>query len=251
MEFDEEDLDAKTAYVGLNLDLDSDLSSSNSEEDIDKVVLMKIKKKPLKRVTFEKMVPVVPIVKPVTLSSVDQLTKQMEELRLTHTEILHSVNKTSNSNQNSVQTSREARCFFCDSTGHWLRLQYCPEVKVCINEGLVAYTPVGRLACADGSELPQAFSSEGGVSKVLQEQHTTLSHLKGNAQEVSSDLPPHMANYASLLFNGEEVLTSKTFNASPSTIIPEWRTSPSSTLAVTCSQKDKEACFNPIKHLER
>jgi len=154
VEFNEEDLNAKTAYIGLNLDLDSDLSSSNSDEDIDKVVLTKKKKKLSKKVTFEKTVSAAPIVEPVTLSSVDQLAKQMEELRLSHAEILCSVNKTSSSNQNSMQTSREARCFFCDSTGHQLGLQYCPEVKVCINKGLVAYTPVGRLACADGSKLP-------------------------------------------------------------------------------------------------
>jgi len=55
-----------------------------------------------------------------------------------------------------------------------------------------------------------------------------------------------MANYASLLFNGKEVFTSEIFNASPSTIIPEWRVLPSSTLAITQSQKDKETCFNPI-----
>jgi len=60
-----------------------------------------------------------------------------------------------------------------------------------------------------------------------------------------------MANYASLLFNGEEVLTSETFNASPSTIIPEWCMLPSSTLAVIHSQKDKEVCFDPIKCPER
>jgi len=103
---------------------------------------------------FKKMVLAAPIVEPVTLSLVDQLAKQMEELRLAHTEILHSVNKILNSNQNSTQTNREARCFFCDSTGHCLGLQHCLEVKVCINKGLVAYTPVGRLACTDGSELP-------------------------------------------------------------------------------------------------
>jgi len=153
-EFDEEDLDPKTAYVGVQLESDSDSSSSDSDEDIDKVVLTKKKKKPSKKVAFKKMVWATPIVEPVILSLVDQLTKQMEELRLSHAEILRSVNKTSNTNQNSTQISREARCFFCDSTGHRLGLQYCPEVKVCINEGLVAYTPVGRLARADGSELP-------------------------------------------------------------------------------------------------
>ena len=154
-EFNKEDLDVKAAYVGLNLDSDSDLSSSNSDRGIvDKVVLVEEKKKLLKKVMFKKMVLAAPIVEPVTLSLVDQLAKQMEELRLAHAEILPSVNKISNSNQNSMQTNREARCFFCDLTGHHLGLQYCLEVKVCINKGLVAYTPVGRLACTDGSELP-------------------------------------------------------------------------------------------------
>ena len=233
-EFDKEDLDAKTTYVNVNLDSDSDSSSSDSDKDIDKVVLSKKKKKkPAKKVTFEKTVPATPIVEPVNLTLVDQLARQMEELRLTHAEILRSVSKTSNSNQNSTQSSREARCFFCDSTGHRLGLQYCPEVKVCINEGLVAYTPVGRLACADGSELPRAFGSDGGVAKVLREQHAASSHLKGKAREVSRDLPPHMANYVGLLFDGEEVLSSDVYNTSPSSVVPEWHAPPSLALAVT------------------
>ena len=250
-EFDEEDLDAKTAYVGLSLDSDSDSSSSDSEEDIDKVVLTKKKKKPSKKVTFEKTVPAAPIVEPVGGSTMDQLAKQMEELRLAHAEILRSANKTPNANQSSSQSNREARCFFCDLTTHRLGLQNCPEVKVCINEGLVAYTPLGRLARADGSELPRAFGSEGGVAKVLREQHAASSHLKGKAREVSRDLPPHMANYAGLLFDGEEVLSSEVFNASPSAAIPEWRAPPSSALAVTRSQKDKETRFDPIKRPEK
>ena len=221
-EFDEEDLDAKAAYVGLTLDSDSESSLSESDEDIDKVVLTKKKKKPLKKVTFEKTVPAAPIVEPVGISPVDQLTKQMEELRLAHAEILCSVNKSSNVNQSSSQPNREARCFFCDQCTHRLGLQYCAEVKVCINEGLVAYTPLGRLARADGTELPRAFGSDGGVAKVLREQHAASSHLKGKAQEVSRDLPPHMANYAGLLFDGEEVLSTEVFNASPSAAIPEW-----------------------------
>jgi len=60
-----------------------------------------------------------------------------------------------------------------------------------------------------------------------------------------------MANYVSLLFDGEEVLTSEVFNASPSSVIPEWQASPSLTLAVTRLQKDKETCFDPIKCPEK
>ena len=38
---------------------------------------------------------------------------------------------------------------------------------MCLNEGLVAYTPLGRLVQPDGSELPRAFGSEGGIAKIL------------------------------------------------------------------------------------
>ena len=91
-EFDDEDLDAKTTYVGIDLDSDSDSSSDDSDEDIDKVVLTKKKKKPQKKVVFEKTVPATPIVEPVNLSPVDRITKQMEDLRLAHAEFLRSVN---------------------------------------------------------------------------------------------------------------------------------------------------------------
>jgi len=118
----------------------------------------------------------------------------MEDLRLAHADFLCSVKIIPNANQSTQQILREARCFFCDLTTHQLGLKFCPEVEVCIKEGLVAYTPLGRLACPDRSELPQAFGSEGGVTKVLQEQHATLSHLKGKAWEASRDLHPHMAS---------------------------------------------------------
>jgi len=91
----------------------------------------------------------------------------MEDLRLAHAEFLCSVNITLKANQSNQQIMRDARCFFCDLTMHRLGLQYCLEVKVCINEGLAAYTPLGRLVCPDGSELPRAFGSEGRVTKVL------------------------------------------------------------------------------------
>ena len=67
------------------------------------------------------------------------------------------------------------------------------------------------------------------------------SHLKGKAWEVLRHLPPHMANYAGLLFDGQEVLSSEVFNVSSSSVVLEWRTTPSSTLVVTRSQKDKES----------
>jgi len=222
-EFDEEDLDAKIGPVSLNLDSDSDSSSSDSDEDIDNAPVLKKKKKPTKKVTFEKTVPAAPIVEPVDLSPVDRLTKQMEDLRLAHAEFLRSVSITLNANLTNQQIMREARCFFCDKTTHRLSLKFCPEVEICIKEGLVAYTPLGRLARPDGSELPRAFGSDGGIAKVLQEQKAASSHLKGKGREATRDLPPHMANYAGLLFDRQEVLESEVFNGSSSSVIPAWR----------------------------
>jgi len=250
-EFDEEDLDAKISPVSLNLDSDSDSSSSDSDDDIDNTPVIKKKKKPTKKVTFEKTVPAVPIVEPVDLSPVNRLTKQMEDLRLAHAEFLRSVSITPNANLTNQQIMREARCFFCDKTTHRLGLKFCPEVEICIKEGLVAYTPLGRLARPDGSELPRAFGSDGGVVKVLREQHATSSHLKGKGREAKRDLPPHMANYAGLLFDGQEVLESEVFNGSSSSVVPAWRAQPSLALAVTHSQKDKETRFDPIKRPEK
>ena len=61
-EFDEEDLDAKIGLVSLDLDSDTDTSSSESDDDIDKILVKRKKKKPTKKVAFEKAVLAVPIV---------------------------------------------------------------------------------------------------------------------------------------------------------------------------------------------
>lgn len=60
-----------------------------------------------------------------------------------------------------------------------------------------------------------------------------------------------MAPYAGLLFDSEEVLAPEVFNVSSSSAVPAWRAQPSTVLAVTCSQKDKETRFDPIKHPEK
>lgn len=253
-EFDEDDLDAKVDSSNLNLDSDSDSdsSSSDSEDDIDKVTITKKKKKPAKKkTTFEKTVPAVPIVEPVGISPVDKLTKQMEDLKLAHSEFLRSMNVTTNNNPSASQIMRELRCFFCDSVNHRLGLHNCPEVKACINEGLVAYTPQGRLARSDGSDLPRAFGSDGGVAKILRDQRGTSSQMKGKGREPSRDLPPHMTSYAGLQFDGEDVLSDEVYNTSSTSLVPAWRASPLSTLAVTRSQKEKEVRFDPIKRPER
>jgi len=177
--------------------------------------------------------------------------KQMEELKLAHAEFLHSMNVTTNNNPLASQIMHDLKCFFCDLMNHRLGLHNCPEVKACINEGLVAYTPQGRLACSDGSELLHVFGSEGGIAKILQDQRDTSNQSKGKGHEFSRDLPPHRTSYTGLQFEGEDILSNEVYNASPTSMVPAWRAPPSSALAVTRSQKDKEVHFDPIKRPEK
>lgn len=60
-----------------------------------------------------------------------------------------------------------------------------------------------------------------------------------------------MTNYAGLQFDGEDILSYEVYNASPTSVIPAWRAPPSTVLAVTCSQKDKEVRFDPVKRPEK
>ena len=118
-EFDEEDLDAKIGPVSLDLDSYSDLSSSDSDDNIDKNLVMKKNKKPTKKVAFEKRILAVPIVQLVGISPVDKLTRQMEELRLEQAEFLCSVKAVSAShNPSPTQPVRESRCFFSLDASH-------------------------------------------------------------------------------------------------------------------------------------
>ena len=87
----------------------------------------------------------------------------MEELHLAHAEFLRTVNITPNANLTNQQVMREVRCFFCNKTMHQLGLKFCPKVKMCIKEGLLAYPPLERLVCLDRSELPCSFGSDGEI----------------------------------------------------------------------------------------
>ena len=65
-------------------------------------------------------------------------------------------------------------------------------------------------------------------------------HLKGKGWEVLRDLPSHVANYAGLLFDGQEVLSSDVYNVLHSSVVPARHVQPSSVLVVTHLQKKKE-----------
>ena len=88
----------------------------------------------------------------------------------------------------------------------------------------------------DGSDLPRAPSTGGGVVKVLREECRTSQSLKGKAGE-KRDSPPHMAHYASLQTGGEDCFIKDIFAIS---------SSPPTAFLVTRSQI-KDTRFDPLK----
>ncbi|RDB14986.1 hypothetical protein Hypma_016144, partial [Hypsizygus marmoreus] len=242
-EFNEEDLDAQIDDVDVDVETGSD--DSDSEEDVE------LPKIPKKKVSFkipnEKTVPGAPIIDP----NVDQLTKQLEELKISQAELirLHRASLTqarpdfNRPNFNDAQQHNgnaggrpdfnrpnfpdvprnEQRCFICDQTTHRLGAQYCPEVAALLADKLITFNSNGRLVLFDGSDLPRAYHSDGGVAKVIRQQQASSSNLKGKGRDVPRDNPPHMANFAGLQFDGKDVMSDGMYGVSTAAPVPAWR----------------------------
>jgi hypothetical protein len=125
-----------------------------------------------------------------------------------------------NMNMNANMPVNSGRCFICDTIDlHRLGIRNCQEVERLIEEGLVKFTPSGRLVCPDRSELPCAPYTSGGVAKVLRDEQLASRNLKGKARE-ARDSPPHMAHYVSLQTDGEDFFCKDVFAISSSSSYP-------------------------------
>lgn len=155
-EFDEDDIDVSVSDVDLDLASDdssnSDLSSEMSDEDIKVRQKRKARtKKKKKTFTFKPtMVPAAAVVEPLTPLSVDQLTKQMEELKLNQARLQRELAASYLQNcTGQVMLSEMDRkrplCFICDTPDHCLGIPFCPEVRSWVANGLCSYSPAGRL----------------------------------------------------------------------------------------------------------
>jgi hypothetical protein len=148
-------------------------------------------------------------------------------------------NPNMNMNANANAATNMSRCFICDTFDlHRLGIRNCQEVERLIEEGLVKFTPSGRLVRPDGSELPRAPYMGGGVAKVLRDERLASRNLKGKARE-ARDSPPHMAHYASLQTDGEDFFCKDVFAISSSSSYP-------SAFPVTRSQT-KDPRYDPTK----
>lgn len=81
--------------------------------------------------------------------AIDVLTKQMQDIQLLLRE-LAAIRTSENTAVPAVptvpQADTEQQCLICDKPNtHRVGVHNCPEVKVLFQEGLVVYTPDGRL----------------------------------------------------------------------------------------------------------
>lgn len=250
-EFDAEDIDADPDDIALDDSDKSDANSDDSDDDIDDAPLRRSKPKKKKSVSFKnKDVPAAPIVEPIAPSSIETLTRQMEELRL-HTanlqrEFFTSRNTALNSGSGPSQgLSQGKRCFICDGIDiHRLGIPNCLEVPKLVQEGLASFNQLGRFTLLDGSELPKGIYSGGGVAKVLRDARAASQSLKGKMWP-GRDQPPHMSNSIGLELGGQRLLEGDVYAVAATNDYLDWK----SASPVTRSQ-NKDNRVDPLKRPE-
>ncbi|KAF8219685.1 hypothetical protein L208DRAFT_1548052 [Tricholoma matsutake] len=229
-EFDEDDIgggkystDSSTDSSSGDSD-DSDGSGASDSDDSDDEPRTKSGRKTKKKVRFStKKVPAVPVVDTSTTSSIEILAKQMQELQLGQSRQIQELQQgqfnilrelAASRGMNTNIATQEQRCFICDKpNAHRLGIYNCPEVQLLTDEGLVMFTPDGRLVRANGGSLLRGVPG-GGVAKALRDekpvQASSSLNLKGKGRE-GHDPPPHMAAIAGLQSYGRDVLDSDTY----------------------------------------
>jgi hypothetical protein len=225
-EFDEDDIANDKYNTDFSTDSNSDTDSydSDNSSDSDDSPPTKPSRKSKKKVKLStKKVTTAPIVDASAPSSIEILAKQVQELQLGQTRQIQELQQGQVNILRELAAGRatggsiavpERRCFICDKpNAHRLGIYNCPEVRVLIEEGLVAYSPDGRLMRANGGVLPRGIPN-GGVAKALRDEKLTTaassSDLKGKGRE-GRDPPPHMAAIAGLQSYGRDVLDDDTY----------------------------------------
>lgn len=178
-EFDEDNLANHNSFSLDDKDESSDSDKDNSDNlDDDYWCSSKSSHKMKKKVKFDTTKP-----SPVSLPdqtahmAIDVLTKQMQDIQLLLRE-LAAIRTSENTAVPAVptvpQADTEQQCLICDKPNtHRVGVHNCPEVKVLFQEGLVVYTPDGKLMWANGSNLPRGIIGNGSVAKQLRDKKVT------------------------------------------------------------------------------
>jgi len=177
-QFSEDDLDNDDDDVELPLDSEDDLDASDTEDEEQYVPRTPKKQKKKAKYNVTK-VPGASSAPPPVPTSIETLTRQLEEMQLAQATFLQELSAVRSMNGNGGGYASgsapmdERKCFICDGTNvHRLGIRNCPDVPRLIDEGLAIYAPSGRLIRPDGSELPRSSYGGGGVAKVLRDEHS-------------------------------------------------------------------------------
>jgi hypothetical protein len=165
-EFDEDNIVEDTGSSDSSSDMDgSDSEGSSDESDSEEEKPAKTSQKSKKKVRFSaKKTSPVPVVDSSSPSAIESLAKQMQELQLGQTRQIQELQQSQANILRELATARAAAsnsssnrrsCFICDKNDeHRLEIHNCPKVRSLIDEGLVAFTPEGRLMRPGGGQLP-------------------------------------------------------------------------------------------------
>lgn len=116
----------------------------------------------------------------------------------------------------NISSNLPKRCYMCDGVegvnlGHRLGIRACPETDLLISEGLMMYSPQGRLVQMDGTAIPIIPSGQGGIAQDLRTKRASQTAQKGKGR----DIPPHLTALAgSLCRDGVEILQGSSFAVS-------------------------------------
>ncbi|THH15646.1 hypothetical protein EUX98_g9432 [Antrodiella citrinella] len=225
--YDDEDIDydsdsdadrrAVRKIVRLSSDEENSDSSSSDTDSDDDSARKKKKKKKSKTSSAESELS----------KQIQVLTQQVELLKMNHPAMspamqratattLYSQPAHQTSSMPNIPSNVPKRCYMCDGVegvnlGHRLGIRACPETDILISEGLMMYSPQGRLVQMDGTPIPIIPSGQGGIAQYLRTKRASQTAQKGKGR----DTPPHMtALAASLCRDGVELLQGSSFAVS-------------------------------------
>jgi hypothetical protein len=238
-EFDDTDIDSVVRDVDLHELTESDESSDSDIDSTPKTKRERSRKQ--KTVRFDmKTVPVAPAIEPVPITNIDALNRQVQELALERQQLLQELAASRLPANVSMGT-----CFMCDGVHvHRLGVRNCPETGALISEGLIMFSPQGRLVRMDGTDLPRNTIGSGGVARSLREerahQNKPGSFRKGKERET----PPHFTQHAGIQCDGHDLLDRDVYAISSTSTWP---------ISYPATRSQKEPLFEPypLKKPER
>jgi hypothetical protein len=141
-----------------------------------------------------KTVPTAPAVEPVSITNIDALNCQVQELALERQRLLQKLAASCLPANISTGT-----CFMCNGVHvHRLGVCNCPETGALILEGLIMFSPQGRLVHMNGTDLPWNMIGSGGVARSLREEQAHQNEPGSSRKGKECKTPPHFTQHAGI-----------------------------------------------------